>query len=73
MWAHKLHGHIPNTHVKGSECIEEVWGSYGLEVTGVQLLLFHKSVSDHHCFLVDFTTRSAVGLFSHLIVHPECR
>lgn len=36
--AHNLHGRIPNTHVAGSECIDEVWVSHGLEVTGVQVL-----------------------------------
>lgn len=71
--AHRLHGYIPNTHVSGSECIEEVWCSFGLEVTAIQILSFHKSIGDHRCFLVDFTTRSAVGLFAHLIVRPECR
>lgn len=71
--AHRLHGYIPNTHVLGSECIEEIWCSYGLEVTGIQILSFHKSIGDHRCFLVDFTTCSAIGLFAHLIVRPKCR
>lgn len=60
--AHMMHGHIPNTHVSGSECIDEVWVSYGIEVTGVQVLSFHQSVGDHRSFLVDVTTRSTIGL-----------
>lgn len=72
-WAHKLHGFIPNTHVNGSECIDEVWGSFGVEVTGVQVLSFHESVGDHRSFIVDFTTRSTIGLFHHHIVLPDCR
>jgi hypothetical protein len=52
-WAHRLHGSVPNTHVEGSECIEEFWGSYGLEVTGIQLLSFHEGIGDHRPFLVD--------------------
>lgn len=71
--AHQLHGKIPNTHVEGSECIEEIWASPGVEITGIQILSFHQSIGDHRTFLVDFTTRSAVGLFAHLIVRPECR
>jgi hypothetical protein len=71
--AHSLHGHIPNTHVSGTECIDEVWSSFGLEVTGVQVQSYHNSVGDHRSFLVDFTTRSAIGLYAHLIVRPDCR
>jgi hypothetical protein len=71
--AHHLHGHIPHTHVSGSECIDEVWCSFGLEVTGVQIQSFHRSVGDHRSFIVDFTTRSAIGLYAHLIVRPDCR
>jgi hypothetical protein len=71
--AHRLHGFIPNTHVSGSECIDEVWSSIGLEVTGIQLQSFHKSIGDHRTFIVDFTTRSAIGLYAHLIVRPDCR
>jgi hypothetical protein len=72
-WAHRLHGFIPNTHVEGSECIEEVWGSYGVEVTGVQILPFHQSIGDHRSFIVDFTTCSTIGLFHQHIVLPDCR
>ena len=71
--AHKFHGTIPNMHVEGSECIDKVWASPGVEVTGIQLLSFHQSIGDHRTFIVNFTTRSAVGLFAHLIVCPECR
>lgn len=72
-WAHKLHGTVPNTHVEGSECIEEFWGSHGLEVTGVKLLSFHEGIGDHRPFIVDFTSRSAIGLFLHRIIRPDCR
>jgi hypothetical protein len=72
-WAHKMHGIIPNTHVEGSECIDEVWGSYGVEVTAVQVLSFHESIGDHRSFIVDFTTRSTIGLFHKHIVLPDCR
>jgi hypothetical protein len=72
-WGHRLHGHLPNTHVEGSECIDEVWGSIGLEVTGLKVLPFTESIGDHRTFIVDFTTRSAIGLFAHLIVRPDCR
>jgi hypothetical protein len=71
--AHNLHGRIPNTHVAGSECIDEVWVSHGLEVTGVQVLSFHQSVGDHRSFLLDVTSRSTIGLYAHLIVRPQCR
>ena len=59
--------------MEGSECIEEVWGSYGVEVTGVQVLPFHQSIGDHRSFIVDFTTRSTIGLFHQHIVLPDCR
>jgi hypothetical protein len=72
-WAHCLHGTVPNTHVEGSECIEEFWGSYGLEVTGIQLLSFHEGIGDHRPFIVDFTSRSAIGLYLHRIIRPDCR
>lgn len=55
-WAHQLHGTVPNTHVKGSECIEEFWGSCGLEVAGIQLLSFHEGIGDHRPFIVNFTS-----------------
>jgi hypothetical protein len=71
-WAHRLHSFIPNTHVEGSECIEEVWGSYGVEVMGIiQVLPFHQSIGDHRSFRVDFTTRSTIGLFHQHIVRPD--
>ena len=54
--AHRLAGFVPNTHVEGKECIDEVWASHGLEVTAIQLMSFHQSVGDHRTFLVDFTT-----------------
>jgi hypothetical protein len=70
--AHSMHGRLPNTHVSGSQCIDEVWVSFGLEVTGVQVLCFHQSVGDHRSFLVNVTTRSTIGLYAHLIVQPAC-
>jgi hypothetical protein len=72
-WGHRLHGHLPNTHVEGSECIDEVWGSIGLEVTGLKVLPFSESIGDNRTLIVDFTTRSAIGLFAHLVVRPDCR
>ncbi len=71
--AHRLYGRVPNTHVEGSECIEEVWCSFGIEITGIQLLSFHEGIADHRPFIVDFTSRSAIGLYTHRIVRPDCR
>ena len=72
-WAHRIHGSIPNTHPEGSECIDEFWGSYGLEVTNIQLLPYFSSSGDHRTVIVDFTTRSTIGVFAHRIVRADCR
>jgi hypothetical protein len=71
--AHSFYGKLPNTHVNGSECIDEVWVSHGVEVLGVQVLSFHQSVGDHRGFIIDISTRSAIGLYAHLVVRPDCR
>ncbi len=44
-----------------------------LEVAGVTLLSFHKSMGDHHTILVDITTCSAIGQQEHKIVPPSVR
>lgn len=61
---HRLLGSLPNTHVEGRECIDEVWSSFGLEVTAIQVQSFHQSIGDHRSFLVDFTTRAQLSAFS---------
>jgi hypothetical protein len=71
--ATRLHGTPPNTHVNGTQCIDEVWTTPGIEVTGIQISSFHESFSDHRAFIVDFTSRSAIGLYAHRILRGNCR
>jgi hypothetical protein len=63
----------PYTFVFGRSPIDIVYHTPDLEVAGVTLLSFHKSMGNHCTILVDITTCSAISLQEHKIVCPSAR
>ena len=63
----------PNTYIDGSQPIDGVWISSGLELGGLLILPFSMSVGDHRTILFDLSTRSLIGKFEHRIVRSACR
>jgi hypothetical protein len=58
----------PHTLVFGRSPIDGVYHTIDLEVAGVILLSFHKSMGNHRTILVDITTCSAISQQDHKIV-----
>jgi hypothetical protein len=63
----------PHTFVFGRSPIDRMYHTADLEVAGVTLLSFHKSVGDHRTILVDIITCLVIGQQEHKIACPSAQ
>jgi len=61
------------TFFRGIEPIDAIWATDNFEVAHACVMLVGYGVSDHHLFVVDFSTASMIGTCPPKIIRPALR